>query len=207
MINLNPDHSQPGFTVVELVITVTILGILSSIALVNLSSTWKNNRLLSSTRELENWLSTQRSYAMTHGLTCRIMIDEVSKQLFSTIDVDNSDTPCTIDSSNPNDTFFDLSKSFGDGNEKVTLSLNPPPEEGYPTRVIRLQHQGFSQDNQLNALGEIKDGNIDDGVLELKLEHEDLNQQRCIRILSPIGMIRDGRAEKGSSDCNYDETF
>lgn len=206
MIDLNTDRVQLGFTFVELVITVTILGILSSIALVNLSSSWKNNRLLSSTRELENWLSTQRSYAMTHGLTCRIVIDVDAKQLFSRIDVDNSNTPCTIDSSNPNDSSFDLSKSFGDGNEKVTLSLNPPPEEGHSTRVIRLQHQGFSQDNQLNAQGELKDGNIDDGVLELKLQHEDLDQQRCIRILSPIGMIRDGRAEKGSSDCNYDKT-
>ena len=206
MINLNTDRAQLGFTFVELVITVTILGILSSIALVNLSSSWKNTRLLSSTRELENWLSTQRSYAMTHGLTCRIVIDEDSKQLFSRIDIDNSNTPCTIDSSNPNDSSFDLSKNFGDGNEKVTISLNPRPEEGHSTRVIRLQHQGFSQDNQLNAQGELKDGNIDDGVLELKLQHEDLDQQRCIRIISPIGMIRDGRTEKGGSDCHYDKT-
>ena len=206
MINLKTDRAQLGFTFIELLITVTILGILSSVALVNLSSSWKSSRLLSSTRELENWLSKQRSYAMTHGLTCRIVIDEKSKQLYSRIDIDNTNAPCTIGASNSNDSSFDLSKSFGDGVEKVTLSVDPPPEQGHATRVIRLQHQGFSQDHQLNSLGELKDGNLMNGVLELKLKHDDLDQQRCIRILSPIGMIRDGRTENGSSDCNYDKT-
>ena len=206
MISLNKNRAQLGFTFIELLITVTILGILSSVALVNLSSSWKSSRLLSSTRELENWLSKQRSYAMTHGLTCRIVIDEKSKQLYSRIDIDNSKTPCRIGDSDPNTSSFDLSKSFGDGAEKVTLSLYPPPESGHTTRVIRLQNQGFSQDHQLNSLGELKDGNLMNGALELKLKHDDLDQQRCIRILSPIGMIRDGRTENGSSDCNYDKT-
>ena len=207
MINLKSNHTQLGFSFIELLITVSILGILSSIALVNLSSSWKNTRLLSSTRELENWLSQQRSYAMTHGLTCRIVIDEKSKKLWSRIDIDNSNTPCTIDSENPNDSSFDLTKSFGQDNEKVTLSLNPPPEVGHTNRVIRLQHQGFSQDHQLSSLGQLKDGNLSNGVLELKLRHEDLDQQRCVRILSPIGMIRDGRTDNGSSDCNYDKAI
>ena len=207
MINLKSNHTQLGFSFIELLITVSILGILSSIALVNLSSSWKSTRLLSSTRELENWLSQQRSYAMTHGLTCRIVIDEESKKLYSRIDIDNSNTPCTIDSTNPNDSSFDLTKSFGQDNEKVTLSLNPPPQVGHTTRVIRLQHQGFSQDHQLSSQGQLKDGNLSNGVLELKLRHEDLDQQRCVRILSPIGMIRDGRTDNGSTDCNYDKAF
>lgn len=207
MINLKSNHTQLGFSFIELLITVSILGILSSIALVNLSSSWKSTRLLSSTRELENWLSQQRSYAMTHGLTCRIVIDEESKKLYSRIDIDNRNTPCTIDSTNPNDSSFDLTKSFGQDNEKVTLSLNPPPQVGHTTRVIRLQHQGFSQDHQLSSLGQLKDGNLSNGVLELKLRHEDLDQQRCVRILSPIGMIRDGRTDNGSTDCNYDKAF
>jgi len=207
MINLKSNHTQLGFSFIELLITVSILGILSSIALVNLSSSWKSTRLLSSTRELENWLSQQRSYAMTHGLTCRIVIDEESKKLYSRIDIDNRNTPCTIDSTNPNDSSFDLTKSFGQDNEKVTLSLNPPPEVGHTTRVIRLQHQGFSQDHQLSSLGQLKDGNLSNGVLELKLRHKDLDQQRCVRILSPIGMIRDGRTDNGSTDCNYDKAF
>ena len=83
MIDLKTNRSQLAFTFVELVITATILGVLSSIALVNLSSSWKNNRLLSSTRELENWLSKQRSYAMAHGLTCRIVINEDTKHLLA----------------------------------------------------------------------------------------------------------------------------
>ena len=207
MINLKSNHTQLGFSFIELLITVSILGILSSIALVNLSSSWKSTRLLSSTRELENWLSQQRSYAMTHGLTCRIVIDEESKKLYSRIDIDNRNTPCTIDSTNPNDSSFDLTKSFGQDDEKVTLSLNPPPEVGHTTRVIRLQHQGFSQDHQLSSLGQLKDGNLSNGVLELKLRHKDLDQQRCVRILSPIGMIRDGRTDNGSTDCNYDKAF
>ena len=206
MNDLKANQSQLGFSFIELILTVAILGILSSIALVNLTSSWKSARLISSTRELENWLSTQRSYAMTHGLTCRIVIDEKTKFLYSRLDIDNSNIPCTIDSSNPNNASFDLSESFGNGNEKVSLSIDPPPEAGHSTRVIRLQHQGFSQDNQLSSLGELKDGNLDDGVLELKLKHEEIDQQRCIRILSPIGMIRDGRTEQGGQDCFYDKT-
>ena len=44
-------HHQTGFSLIELTIAISVLGILSSIALVNLSSSWANSRLLTTTQQ------------------------------------------------------------------------------------------------------------------------------------------------------------
>ena len=86
MNNHQKNSEARAFTLIELLITVSILGILSSIAMVNLSSTWTRSRLLSTTRDLENWLNDQRRYAMNNNLTCRVSIDHNKKQLLSSIE-------------------------------------------------------------------------------------------------------------------------
>ena len=78
------NQSLAGFSLIELIVIISIIGILSSIALVNLSSSREKSRLLATTRDLENWLSEQRSYAKAHNLTCLITIDQANKRLIST---------------------------------------------------------------------------------------------------------------------------
>ena len=72
--------------------------------------------------------------------------------------------------------------------------------------AILLSHQGFSDHIMSDDSPCEEEAPTEDGVVEIRLRHPDQEEQRCIRIISPIGMIRDGRTEKGSSDCHYDKT-
>ena len=208
MIDTHDSKCFSGFTLVELLVTVSILGILAVMATVNLSSSWTRNRLLSTTVDLENWLTSQRRYAINHNLTCRIIIDYSNKRLESIIDSETNETePCLNPSGTTNATIFDLDESFGDGNKKLTFSATSlDPDE---KSIIRLQHQGFSQHHLLDANEELTDANLDNEILELRLAHQDLPRQRCIRFISPIGMTRNGITDGASSTskCRYDKTY
>ena len=186
-----------GFSFVELMVTISVLGILSSIALVNLSQTWANQRLHASTRDLENWLADQRRFAMRQNLTCKVIIDPTNKRLISSIDSDDADQPCSDQPSGSNAGIFDLAESFGAGSNKLQLISTPSTDPEHSNGGIRFSFRGFSQNHQLSS----------EGTLELRLSHSDLSRERCIRIVSPIGMMRDGSAQDASSDCRYDNSY
>ena len=196
MIKVKSTTYKPaGFSLVELIVTISIIGILSSIALVNLSSSWAKNRLLATTTDLKIWLSEQRSYAKTHNLTCLITIDHANQRLVSTRYSEQANQSCTDSASNSEANVFDLAESFGHGNEKLSLISTPSTDPAHSDGGILFSLQGFSQNYQLSSTG----------MFELKLAHSDLQQQRCIRIISPIGMIRDGRTDSNDPQCRYDK--
>ena len=188
-------HQSAGFSLIELIVTISIIGILSSIALVNLSSSWSKNRLLATTRDLKIWLSEQRSYAKTHNLTCLITIDYANKRLNSKRYSEQANQSCTGSTSNSEADVFDLAKTFGKGSEKLSLISTPSTDPAHSDGGILFSLQGFSQNYHLSSTG----------MLELKLAHSDLVQQRCIRVISPIGMIRDGRKDGNDPQCRYDK--
>ncbi len=197
MIKIKDITCQPnGFTLIELVITVSIIGILSSIALVNLSSTWSKNRLLATTRDLKMWLSEQRSYAKTQNITCLITIDHINQRLVSTRYLGQSNQSCKGGRSESKEDIFDLAENFGNASDKLSLISTPSTDPAHSDGGILFSLQGFSQNHQLTSTD----------TLELRLTHDDLRQQRCIRIISPIGMIRDGRTEANDTQCRYDKT-
>ena len=219
--------SKSGFTLLELLITVSILAILSSIAMVNLSSSWTSKRLLATTRDLENWLSEQRRFAITNNLTCRVIIDDSNQRLSSTVDSSsgseqkngdeprNDNEPCIGNTLNPNAGIFDLASNFGKGHEKLSLISCPPKESDKSEGGIRFSFQGLSDNYQLESSKDylLKSSNCkrinnnQPDQLQIMLAHQDLDQQRCIRIISPIGMIRDGRTQGTSSNCHYDKNY
>ncbi len=187
-------HQSAGFSLIELIITISIIGILSSIALVNQSSSWSKNKLVATSRDLKIWLSEQRSYAKTHNLTCLIRIDHANQQLISTRYPEQANKACIDNASNSKANIFDIAEIFGNGSEKLSLTSTPSTDPDHSDGGILFSLQGFSQNYQLSSTG----------MLELKLAHSDLQQQRCIRIISPIGMIRDGRTDSNDSQCRYD---
>ena len=178
-------------------VTISVLGILSSIALVNLSQSWADQRLLASTRDLENWLGDQRRFAMRRNLTCRVIVDHNNRRLISTTDSSDGEEPCADQPSGANAGIFDLAESFGAGSDKLQLVSTPSIDPEHTDGGIRFSFRGFSQNHQLDS----------EGTLELRLKHSDLTRERCIRIVSPIGMMRDGSARDASSDCRYDNSF
>ena len=201
-------HRPTGFSLLELIITISLIGILSSIALVNLSSSWSKSRLLSTTRSLENWLNQQRSYAKTHNLTCLISIDPINKRVSSTKYTSSTMEPCIPSSTGSTIDVFDISEKFGQDGDKLRLEMEPPIDPLHDQGGILFSLQGLSQNHQLVSQEEYEEEYEEesDGKLELRLVHPDLQTVRCIRIISPIGMIRDGRKDNNQSDCRYDKT-
>ena len=218
MNNRRITSQSAGFTLIELLVTVSILGILATIATVNLSSNWTKSRLLSTTRDLENWLNDQRRYAMNNSLTCLIIIDDSNLMLISKV-YPNGSEPCIGNTLSPNAGIFDLASNFGEGHEKLSL-VNCPPTTSEPNEGgILFSFQGFSENIGLIkpppeyeikspiCKGILADERKNIDQLQLMLLHQDLDEQRCIRIISPIGMIRDGRTQGPSSRCHYDKTY
>ena len=191
----NASNRSAGYSLIEISVIISIVGILSSIALVNLSSTWRKSQLQTTARELKNWLSEQRSYAKTNNITCLITIDQTDKRLISTKYPGQNDLPCR-GKSDSGDDFFDLATNFGNENEKISLISTPSTDPDHSDGGILFSLQGFSQNHQLRSTG----------ILEIRISHSNLQQQRCIRIISPIGMIRDGRTEGNDPQCRYDKT-
>ena len=201
MLNVpQKSHHPTGFSLIELIFTISVVGILSSIALVNLSSSWSNSRLLSTTRSLENWLNQKRSYAKAHNLTCLISLDPITKQVSSTKYTNGTMEPCIPSSTGSTVDVFDISEKFGQDGDKLRLEMEPPIDPSHNQGGILFSLQGLSQNYQLVSQEE------SNGELELRLVHPDLQTVRCIRIISPIGMIRDGRKDNPQSDCRYDKT-
>jgi prepilin-type N-terminal cleavage/methylation domain-containing protein len=205
MIDINTEpKKQNGFSLIELIVTFSVLAILTAIGLVNLSSSRINSRLLSTTRDLENWLNDQRSYTKTHNLTCFVSIDSTNKRLNSTRYPGEGTKPCIDSSSVSMVDVFDVSENFGGDSEKLTLHIRPPIAASFASGGILFSLQGFSQNFHLDSEDPSK--KVTDGELELRLKHTNLKTERCIRIISPIGMIRDGRKDDPQSDCRYDTT-
>ncbi len=197
-------HHPTGFSLIELIVIISMVGILSSIALVNLSSSWSKSRLLSTTLSLENWLNQQRSYAKTHNLTCLISIDPINKRVSSAKYASGTMEPCIPSSTGSTIDVFDISEKFGQDGDKLRLEMEPPIDSSHNQGGILFSLQGLSQNHQL--VSQEGSNQKSDGELELRLVHPDLQTVRCVRIISPIGMIRDGRKDQSQSECRYDKT-
>jgi prepilin-type N-terminal cleavage/methylation domain-containing protein len=169
-----------GFTLIELLIVMSIVGILSGVAIVNYSRSWMDQRLLSTTRDLENWLNKQRRDAIKNSLTTTISFDAQNKKLISS-----------------SGSSFDLRESFGNKHEKLSMTSTTNVDPSNEVKGIHFSFRGLSQNHQLTP----------NGTLELRLKLEGLSTERCIRIISPVGMIRDGSAADSASACRYQSTY
>ena len=191
------ESNKAGFTLVELMIAMAVLGILSGISIVNLSQQLAKERLLAASRETHAWLETQRGIAITDATACEITItpsDATLQPSGATIQLRNfNDKPEFIDNACKNQAPLKIRETVGNGSN-ISLSIEPAN-----ATLIRFSMRGT---NEIITTEGDKESQI-----ELKLSQAGTARQRCIKIISPLALIRNGFAKTSSEPCSYSSTF
>ena len=78
----------------------------------------------------------------------------------------------------------------------ISLSTSDPDATG-----IRFSFRGLSEIITTNS------DLYDQQVLVLKLNHPESQKQRCIKIMSPLGLIRTGWSDANASSCQFSNSF
>lgn len=200
MILLQEKHD--GFTLVELMVVVAIIGILSGFSIVTFQRQWRSERLLSISRAIQGNLETWRKRAMQAGGPCLIEIDidnSKSMALFAPpLDVDlpvkaGSSTTKDVINACRDETPLNL-HTVENGVIGLTLTVTPAA-----TEAVLFSFRGLSEArlNKDAASMTSRDST------EFKISMTGLQEQRCIRILHPLGLIRSGLASTAQGDCSY----
>jgi prepilin-type N-terminal cleavage/methylation domain-containing protein len=185
-----------GFSLAELMIVMAIAGVLAGIGFVNFSQRWSQERLLAASRRLNSWLDEQRRFAMHQTGTCQIAIDTATATLIaspSAIELSTGSSQSTIPNICSGRASLAIKTSVPNGTD-IQLTTNPTS-----STAIRFSFRGLSE-----TIG--GDGSPLNSV-ELRLKLPKLSRERCVKVVNPLGMIRNGMAADSRSSCNYSNSF
>ena len=176
-----------GFTLIELMITVIVLGILSGIAIPSFQRSWQQERLKAATRKAATWLEDIRLRAVQQSQTCVIQIIDNS----ATLQPDPSSNSC-IDVGPLN-----LHETVDNAQQLVVCSqsaLTPST-----TSCTSSHSQTTPTKIAITPRGTISQGGL------IKLYFSETIPNRCIAVTQPLGMIRQGIER--TSGCDYNTAF
>lgn len=191
-----------GFTLVELMVVVAIIGILSGFSILTFQRQLRAERLVSISRAIQGNLETWRKRAMQAGGPCLIEIDidnSKSMALFApTLDVDlpvkaGSSTTKDVINACRDENPLNL-HTVETGVSGLTLNVTPAS-----TEAVLFSFRGLSE----ARLDKDAASTTSSDSTEFKISMTGLNEQRCIRILHPLGLIRAGHASTAQDDCSY----
>lgn len=185
-----------GFSLVELMVTIAIAGILAGISIADFSQRWGQERLLNASKTLHSWLDEQRRYAMQKAGTCQLSINT------STANLSAAPTPITLTTSPSTVTTpnicagrapINIRDTVSNGSQ-IAMSVNPPSAE-----AIRFSFRGLSET--------VSTEGATTSSIEIRLALPNISRQRCVKVVNPLGIIRNGMANTGNSACSYSQSF
>ena len=197
-----------GFTLVELMVVVAIVGILSGFSLVTFQRQWRSERLLSISRAIQGSLETWRKRAMQAGGPCLIEIDSAQAIFSHPTDIpfppkagSSDPVPVPVSNACSNERPLNLhtvETSLQEGDISLNTSAASETEELF----LLFSFRGLSEAHlSINPYLSPEPNNITD--TEFKISMTGLQEQRCIKILHPLGLIRSGKATTAQGDCSY----
>lgn len=174
----------------ELLVTVSILGILAGFSAVAFSRNWRDERLKAASRETSAWLDEVRRLAIQKATPCRIEINPTNVSLSlnpsSTMATEFCSeqliAPLTLRSKVSN--VQELSLCSGDIQtaDPANAELNCDANQSGTSSLIFTPR-----------------GTATSGLL-LKLGLPEASSDRCIAVLAPLGQIRSGKATAAGCD-------
>ena len=197
--------NQNGFTLIELMLIMAIVGILSGLSSVTLHRQLSNERLLSASRQLQSWIDEQRKIAMKESGACEILIDANQKLLTtanSSIRLSEGNTTNTCHGQ----AGFELKTAVKRG-EAISMKLelkSPNPATASNKGRLLFSFRGHSE---IIQPGPSEDADTQHNQLHIRLISPGSNRERCVSILSPLGLTRNGFASKSDQPCQYITTY
>jgi Tfp pilus assembly protein FimT len=87
---ISTSRAAEGFSLIELMAIVAIVGILAGVAIPNFTRNWEDERLNSASKQLVAWLDDQRRKAIQQSSPCRIVITTATADFNGTCDNNSS---------------------------------------------------------------------------------------------------------------------
>jgi len=178
-----------GFTLTELLIVVSIIGILTGISLSMLNSNRRDERLKAALRETSVWLDDVRSLAIRQDMACQIQINNSLKRL--RIHPTQTSDPCQSAAHadhliqpklSSGDTFVLCSKQLTAAQDPTQTSITCDASDASTTQTT------FTPRGTITA------------TVLIKATLHNADQGRCIAVVAPLGLIRSGRISNGTCD-------
>jgi prepilin-type N-terminal cleavage/methylation domain-containing protein len=176
-----------GFTLQELMITITIIGILSSIAIPSGINMLRREELRKAILEAIGFLQSARQTAMTQSLRCGVEIDNTGTMRVQEFDKDGTAITSSITSNK---------------------CINTP---AFPSGTLDLR--GYTGDNSITTTIAPSDKKIIFSMhgtalfasdIEIKTNSSNAsNYTRCILITAPLGFIKTATASSSTTSCQY----
>lgn len=171
------DHANYAFTIIEVVVTVALVGLLASISAVTFSQRHDDDRIRSSTKLLASWIDDKRKNTIQAGSPCKLTFkQDTSEVIFG----DNPECTASMQS-------FDLTKEVSDGSN------------------LQLTMQNSTTEIFFSPRGTTNDPAQADVSLTIGLSGSSA-RLGCIKIIEPLGLIRIAR-HNGDQKCDYTSPF
>jgi prepilin-type N-terminal cleavage/methylation domain-containing protein len=170
-----------GFSLVELLVVVAIVGILAGIMGPSLMRNLRDQRLKASSESIAAWLDQLRRRAIQESRRCSITVQGASGELQA-----SSDNSC---GTFPSFSVNEVSQGVLLCAASQGVSANAPAcTSGGGSATIRFSPRGTSPD---------------DVLLQLAIPGHSPN--RCVQLVAPLGLLRVGRI--ANNRCDWSSAF
>lgn len=184
-----------AYTLVELMVTVAIVGILAGVSIVTFGRNWRDERVKAATLETSAWLEEVRKIAIQKATPCRVTITPADAQL--ALDP-NPDDPAQYCASS-NRAALNLRETVQNTSELLLCAADLAGADPASYTLPCTSSQSGSQSLIFTPRGTVTNG------LLLKVHMEEANTDRCIAVMDPMGQIRSGRAT--ATGCDFTTAY
>ena len=192
---MRADRGKAGYTLVELMVTVSLVGILAGLSIVSFGRNWRAERLKAAAGETTAWLDEARRIAIQKAKPCRISINRAELSFSLDPNPDNPEEFC------PDSLYGPLEIRNTVQNSGAIVMCSSELENGDPAQTS-LSCSG-SQSGSSSLIFTPR-GTATTGIL-IKFHMPEAGADRCIAVMAPLGQIRSGKTT--ATGCDFTTAY